>query len=275
MEKIASESHDTLLAHCACESPTGWSGPRNESSWKSKTSWGRSNILLSLILLLLFYIAVVVTVGLAVNRCDIPSDQIDDDNSALLGYHMKYERRAEWYPTEAPFNLEPSAKLDEAWDDLLYAINVRLTEDELHRAGANMTNRVQVNGGDYLGSIGVYHHLHCLNNLRMVVHWDYYKSKWADYPFPEQFDAEHSDHCINSLRQAVMCHPNTAITTFEWIDEINPLEGKAQRLDAMSTCARWDSIDDWARKKALVKGQFTYRPGPFADHQPVIETPSK
>ncbi len=55
-----------------------------------------------------------------------------------------------------------------------------------------MTNRVQVNGGDYLGSIGVYHHLHCLNNLRMVVHWDYYKSKWADYPFPEQFDAEHS-----------------------------------------------------------------------------------
>lgn len=50
-------------------------------------------------------------------------------------------------------------------------------EDELRRVGANMTNRVQVNGGDYLGSIGVYHHLHCLNNLRMVVHWDYYKSK--------------------------------------------------------------------------------------------------
>lgn len=76
-----------------------------------------------------------------------------------------------------------------------------------------------------------------------------------------------SDHCINSLRQAVMCHPNTAITTFEWIDEINPLEGKVQRLEAMETCAEWNSIDDWTRKKALVEGEFTYRPGPFVEHQ--------
>jgi hypothetical protein len=170
------------------------------------------------------------------------------------------------------------------------AINIRLTKEELHLVGANMTNRVQVNGGDYLGSIGVYHHLHCLNNLRMVVHWDYYKSKWADYAFPEQFDVGHSgystlrsaqrdhftrwqtnqaiDHCINTLRQAIMCHPNTAITTFEWVDEVNPLEGKEQKLEAMATCAKWESIDNWARKKALVKGQFTYRPGPFAMHQP-------
>ncbi|KAJ8132571.1 hypothetical protein O1611_g1052 [Lasiodiplodia mahajangana] len=214
---------------------------------------------------------VVVTVSFTENRCNIPGGQPGDDYSALLGYDMKYERRTEWYPTEAPFNGEPSPELDEAWDDLLYAINVRLTEDELRRVGLNITNRVQVNGGDYLGSIGIYHHLHCLNNLRMVVHWDYYEKKWADYPFREQFGVEHSDHCINSLRQAVMCHPNTAITTFEWIDEVNALEGKEQKLEAMTTCAKWDSINDWARKKALVKGQFTYRPGPFAANQSDVD----
>lgn len=39
---------------------------------------------------------------------------------------MKYKRRTEWYPTEAPFNLEPSDELDSAWDDLLYGEHVVL-----------------------------------------------------------------------------------------------------------------------------------------------------
>ncbi|KAI1428146.1 hypothetical protein F5Y12DRAFT_77515 [Xylaria sp. FL1777] len=275
MEKITSESCDSLIPQCDCASPTSWSRPPKQTVWKPLSSWGRTNILLSLLLLLLFYIAVAVTIGLAVNGCDIPSSQIDNDHPALLGYDLEYERRTEWYPTEAPFDLEPSDELDTAWDDLLYAINVRLTADELRRVGVNMTNRVQVNGGDYLGSMGVYHHLHCLNNLRMVVHWDYYKSKWENYSHPEQFATEHTDHCINSLRQAVMCRPNTAITTFEWIDEVNALEGKVQRLDEMANCAKWDSFDDWARKKALVKGKFTYRPGPFANRQEVTGSPSE
>ncbi len=47
---------------------------------------------------------------------------------------MKYERRAEWYPTEAPFNLEPSAKLDEAWDDLLYGEHMVLKIQHVNHA---------------------------------------------------------------------------------------------------------------------------------------------
>lgn len=148
-----------------------------------------------------------------------------------------------------------------------------------------MTNRVQVNGGDYLGSIGVYHHLHCLNNLRMIVHWDYYEPKFADSEYLEHMGTEHSgrlyattfihshianlsgdepDHCINSLRQAVMCHANTAISTFEWVDEENLLQGKEQRLEGSTTCANWESLDGWARQRTLVSGNYTYRPGPFA-----------
>ncbi|GAW20384.1 hypothetical protein ANO14919_098900 [Xylariales sp. No.14919] len=268
MEKNTEESHEALLPQCACGSRTTWRRTRSRNSWQSTSAFGKTNILLFSVLVLLLYIAIVVTASFAINKCDDYSGQTDDEYSNLLGYQMQYERRTEWYPSEAPFDLEPSDELDMAWDDLLYAINVRLTEDELRRFNVNMTNRVQVSGGDYLGSIGVYHHLHCLNNLRMLIHWDYYKPKWEDYAFPEQFGVEHSDHCINSLRQAVMCHPNTAITSFEWVDEFNSLEGKVQRLEAMSTCAKWSSINEWARKKALVKGNFSYRPGPFAANQP-------
>ncbi|KAI8948599.1 hypothetical protein F4801DRAFT_443913 [Xylaria longipes] len=66
-----------------------------------------------------------------------------------------------------------------------------------------------------------------------------------------------------------MCLHNRAITAFYRIYEMNALEDKVQQLEATAACAKWDSIDGWARKKPLVKRQFTYRTDPFAAHQSV------
>ena len=43
--------------------------------------------------------------------------------------------------------------------------------------GENMTHRVEVEGGGYLGLMAVWHNLHCLNVLRKVVNVGYY-GKW-------------------------------------------------------------------------------------------------
>ena len=44
----------------------------------------------------------------------------------------------------------------------IVAKNVRITEEEMLLAGENLTNSVQLVGGDYLGIMGVFHQLHCL-----------------------------------------------------------------------------------------------------------------
>lgn len=51
---------------------------------------------------------------------------------------------------------------------------MRVTKNELQRLGENLTDLIQVDGGDYAAITGVIHHLHCLNNIRKIVHWDYY-----------------------------------------------------------------------------------------------------
>ncbi|KAI1139317.1 hypothetical protein F5Y05DRAFT_344466 [Hypoxylon sp. FL0543] len=270
MEKHSEDSQDPLLRPSAEESSIHL---RNSSSEQKNGSrsirlWLRANALLLTIFVLLLYVAIALTVDIAVRFAGLPPKQASDSSSTLMGDVIRYEERAEWYPPGSPFDQGPSDELDAAWDDLLHAINIKVTGDELDFLGINKTNKVQVNGGYYIGSIGVYHHLHCLNNLRMVVHWDYYESKFAGSPYFDHLGKEHSDHCINALRQAVMCHANTAITTFEWVDEDNQLDGKEQRLDAVTTCARWDSLDDWARQRILVAGNYTYRPGPFERGKP-------
>jgi len=71
------------------------------------------------------------------------------------------------------------------------------------------------------------------------------------------------DHCIDSIRQALMCHANTQLFSFEWNDHVRLPAGPELKTDSVTTCVNWDSLDSWARKRALVMGQFKYRAGPF------------
>ncbi|EHA19807.1 hypothetical protein ASPNIDRAFT_142954, partial [Aspergillus niger ATCC 1015] len=112
--------------------------------------------------------------------------------------------------------------IDAAWDDITYAsgkssstrsflLNTRLTicsrwfglADEL--------------GGGYMGSVEVLHQLHCLNMLRQASYEDYYKDKpgpWEDSP---QILRHHLDHCIDILRQKLMCDADVGILTYVWV----------------------------------------------------------
>lgn len=70
-----------------------------------------------------------------------------------------------------------------------------MTRDELSRLGENLTDLIQVDGGDYAAITGVIHHLHCLNNIRKVIHWDYYGPLLApddDNNVPEMLTKGHS-----------------------------------------------------------------------------------
>ncbi|KAI2635821.1 hypothetical protein GGS26DRAFT_513552 [Hypomontagnella submonticulosa] len=270
MEKHSEESRDPLLRQSAEEGTIRLDDASRErkNGHQPICTWLRANTLSLAIFFLLFYIAVALTVEIAMRFTGLPPPKISHGYTASLGNTVEFEQRAEWGPPQHPWNQDPSEELDAAWDDLLYAINIKVKEGELAVLGIDKTNRVQVNGGSYIGSIGVYHHLHCLNNLRMVVHWDYYEKQFAGSPYRDHLGKAHSDHCINALREAVMCHANTAITTFEWVDEDNSLQGKEQRLEALTTCAKWDSVDNWARQRVLVSGNYTYRPGPFQRSKP-------
>lgn len=152
--------------------------------------------------------------------------------------------------------------MDDIWDDALYSLNIRIGDDELSLLNENKTNRVQITGGkgnDYVGVLGAYHHLHCLNNIRRLLSWDYYGPKLAGEKHLEGFSREHSDHCIDTIRQALMCHANTGLYTSEW-DEETKLPSRNLKSNSVTTCVRWDSLNDWARQRALRPGQYKYQP---------------
>jgi hypothetical protein len=62
----------------------------------------------------------------------------------------------------------------------LPARNIRITPEEIHSLGANTTHRVRTSNGDYVGVLGPWHRLHCLNVLRRVIHMDYYGPRMSE-----------------------------------------------------------------------------------------------
>ncbi|KAI1105610.1 hypothetical protein F4804DRAFT_331197 [Jackrogersella minutella] len=261
MDKFSEESLDPLLAEHNDDEEIR--RPNNPGfSFKTIGRWAYKNILLVGILLSLLYIVVGLTYVI-LNSVQCKHTQQGTDHFTLLRDTLQFEERKEWYPLQYPWNQPPSSELDSSWDGLLYSLNIRVSGDEMSSLGLNTTNRVQVNRGDYFAALGVFHYIHCLNNLRKVVHWDYYGPKIVSSGSEEAFSKEHSDHCIDVLRQALMCHANVQVNTAEWVDEDNFLGGKELRLDSTTTCVKWDSVESWTRPRALKAGKFSFRPGPF------------
>ncbi|KAI0113113.1 hypothetical protein F4814DRAFT_449560 [Daldinia grandis] len=280
MEKGSTESRDRLLGE------TEYVDAKFRSSDESKSSirrWIRSNVLLLVIFVLLLYIAIVLTIDSAARLGTQQQCLGADTHFRLPADAVRYEEKQEWYTLREPWDKDPSDELDDQWEDLLYALNIRVSPREMAQLGSNLTNRIQVDGGDYLGVMGVYHHLHCLNNLRRIVHWDYYESRVADVGSTGPFGKGHSgkpidppmskeyqayiyhptDHCINAIRQALMCHANTEIHTGQWIYDPDRPQASKLGSHSVTTCVKWDSLNNWARSRALRSGEYTYRPVPI------------
>jgi len=81
----------------------------------------------------------------------------------------------------------------------------------------------------------------------------FYPERYPPLPPDEVFPGQpfdHTDHCINYLRQAIMC--NADITPVVWKWE-NWRHKSIPRFDVPHTCRSWDSIYQWAVDHALVE----------------------
>ncbi|KAH8761128.1 hypothetical protein F5883DRAFT_129171 [Diaporthe sp. PMI_573] len=92
-------------------------------------------------------------------------------------------------------------------------------------------------------TFSVFHQLHCLNGLRGG-YWANQRAasageKISDEDLPVDIQTSHMRHCIDLLRQVLMCHGDT---TPEVVDEeINGVHG----FRTPHTCVDWEQLKTW------------------------------
>ncbi|KAF8813235.1 hypothetical protein BYT27DRAFT_7335163 [Phlegmacium glaucopus] len=117
----------------------------------------------------------------------------------------------------------PTPEIDAAWLRISQDVKpTRLTREQILKIGKEDTpSKVKFreeDGGGYMASLEVTHQLHCLNMLRKYTYHEYYEKfdpSFTDAK-PEVFRM-HLDHCVEIIRQNLMCSADVGMITYEWV----------------------------------------------------------
>ena len=74
-------------------------------------------------------------------------------------------------------------------------------------------------------------------------------------------NVKHLNHCLNALRQAIMCHSDVSVLVWQWFDPSEDLPDPFGELRPYNvpytniphTCRNFDKISEWARSRRPVK----------------------
>ncbi|KAJ4301949.1 hypothetical protein N0V90_004045 [Kalmusia sp. IMI 367209] len=142
---------------------------------------------------------------------------------------------------ENPFKGPPRPELDQAWHDLLENSNIRVSKEELEKI--NRTSIELADGsGEYMAGLNVHHHLHCLKSIRRVIYRDYYDL----YEDDEMWI--HLEHCMDDLRQAIMCNADFTLLTYDWLPNYRK---PWPNFNVDYECVNWAILDEWAEKRVF------------------------
>jgi hypothetical protein len=203
---------------------------------------------------------------------------------------VQYNGTVGWPSPYAPKKGVPTPEIDAAWNALggIYrwkyvfskltldpARPMSVSEEVVLRSGET-TDAVRLPkefGGGYLAWAEVNHQLHCLNLMRKAIYWDYYVEKEHEFQrersevfwhlgtviqndnFGMTTNLGIPDHCVEMLRQILMCNADTGVQLHHWVKG-NPTP--IPNSNTWHQCKNFDSILKWTQDNQLP--EFEYLP---------------
>ncbi|KAK7044214.1 hypothetical protein VNI00_007936 [Paramarasmius palmivorus] len=142
------------------------------------------------------------------------------------------------------FHIRPSDELDAHWESL-YNFGISRVPKSQAALLPNKTVTIPGDEDHYIVELDVFHNLHCLNMIRKTLHSDYYTHMAMNL----NDNAEHMDHCVDWLRQSLMCAGDTSVIVWKWeeSEQKNKFQG-----DVAHTCRDFDKLRQWGLEHTLL-----------------------
>ncbi|KAF2788811.1 hypothetical protein K505DRAFT_393833, partial [Melanomma pulvis-pyrius CBS 109.77] len=134
---------------------------------------------------------------------------------------------------------------DDAWRDLLDHVNIRASNAELR--STNQTSVALSNEHSSLVWMDVSHQLHCVKYLRQWIYRQHYHPEVSSDEEPHWL--LHIDHCLDLIRQALMCRADTSLMTFKWAAGNRKPMLKLESPEHV--CIDWDDLMEKVRTRRI------------------------
>ncbi|KAH8651632.1 hypothetical protein BGZ60DRAFT_388256, partial [Tricladium varicosporioides] len=133
----------------------------------------------------------------------------------------------------------PTPEREALWEDLYdFGVN-RISRSEAAQL-VNKTVPIPGDEGHYVVTLNVFHQLHCLNTVRKRI----WSTETYD-PKDELMGIEHIEHCIDAIRQSLMCSAD--VTPIPWVWWEKDHEAKAI-AEIAHTCRNFEDIQEWGKQ---------------------------
>ncbi|KAK1761845.1 hypothetical protein QBC33DRAFT_462558 [Phialemonium atrogriseum] len=243
---------DTLLGY-----ETGLAIPRKPRPW-----WRRVQLpvlyLSNLLLLLIIWTLSLQNLHLSRESGRDPSSTVYSPANEAIEYEEKLFKGG-FFTKANEYMGFPTKETDEAWSDLFnFGVSV-ITPEEA--AKLPMPTLPIPDTDKYLVELEVFHVLHCLDDIRKVFYPEWYGPAILNLTQPDgSLDRDnnffrHFDHCIDAIRQSVMCHADVSPISFHVVlppDDVDDVgTGIFPRLGTKHTCRNFEKIQDWARARTV------------------------
>lgn len=127
---------------------------------------------------------------------------------------------------------------------------ISVTADDISRIGHNLT-AVQYPpeaGGGYLAVAMGTHHIHCLHYVWQDHHSTHFPTTAANKADAPEMYERHYEHCIDYLRQGIMCNFDPGIIPYYWVREHNQPTPDG---NTRHKCVNWDNLQNWLKRRAV------------------------
>jgi len=128
---------------------------------------------------------------------------------------------------------------------------ISVSGTDIERVGHTLATASQfpaeAGGGYIAGAMGT-HQLHCLHYVWQDHHREYFPDMQRKIEeIPELYE-RHYEHCVDIIRQSLMCHFDAALMTFNWVlDHPNP----TPNTNVVHKCVDWDRVQGWLANSAV------------------------
>jgi len=150
--------------------------------------------------------------------------------------------------------------------------DIMITEEEREKLGLSPDSlKIQnprTGEWGYRAGVEVFHQLHCLNLLRQALYKDYYGQKELGGDVGDADGSEDLlghvgtwepvvsvvgkltlwlDHCLEALRQNLMCHGDVSVFTFKKFPELadQGIEGEWPDFEINHMCRNFEALRKW------------------------------
>ncbi|KAK4195844.1 hypothetical protein QBC40DRAFT_314969 [Triangularia verruculosa] len=145
----------------------------------------------------------------------------------------------------------PTPEWQESMHELMAGTLIRITDEELQLAGADS---IPLQDGGYAGGLGVGHNLHCVKQIKQFLYRDH---SYPDLELgSERFEylQTHADHCLDFIRQGIMCHLDYSLYTVYWGERRQDIP--THRDPPVQKCVNWEKLHAWMQKRAADTGML-------------------